>query len=84
MLLSYMNFWLSYFHWWPSLFISLLSLITFGAASHIYYDEPFNMILSTVMFNMIYHFINLFFIHLIITKVGMLYAETEVLRSGNN
>ena len=36
------------------------------------------------MINMIYHFMNLFFIHLIITKVGMLYAETEVLRSGNN
>ena len=79
-----MNFWLNYFQWWPSLFVSLLSLIPFGAVRHIYFDEPVNMILSTVMFNMIYHFINLFFIHLIITKVGMLYAETEVLRSGND
>ena len=84
MLLSYITFIHSYFEWWPSLSCSLLSLIPFGAVRHIYFDEPVNMILSTVMINMIYHFMNLFFIHLIITKVGMLYAETEVLRSGNN
>ena len=27
---------------------------------------------------------NMLFIHIIITKVGMLYADTEVLRSGND
>ena len=27
---------------------------------------------------------NLFFIHLLISKARMIYAETEVLRSGNN
>ena len=33
---------------------------------------------------MIWHAMNLLFIHIIITKVGMLYADTEVLRSGND
>ena len=84
MLFSYVNFWLSYFQWWPSLFFTLLSLIPFGAARQIYFDEPAILIVSMVIFIMIYHIMNLFFIHLIITKVGMLYAETEVLRSGNN
>ena len=34
--------------------------------------------------DMMWHAMNMLFIHIIITKVGMLYADTEVLRSGND
>ena len=82
--MGYINFWLSYFHWWPSLALSLLTLLPYSAARYIYYEDSIAMLANMLVFNIVFHAMNMLFIHLIITKVGMLYAETEVLRSGND
>ena len=84
MQMGYINFWLSYFHWWPSLALSLFTLLPYSAARYYYYDDSATLLAIMMVFHIIFHAMNLLFIHLIITKVGMLYAETEVLRSGND
>ena len=84
MIISYINYIHTYFDWWPSISCTLLSLITFSTSRYIYFDDPADLLAYQLIFNMIWHGMNLFFIHLLISKAGMLYAETEVLRSGNN
>ena len=83
-LVGYMTFWLSYFEWWPSFICSLLVLVPFALARIEFYHESVALLSVQLVVYMIWHAMNLLFIHIIITKVGMLYADTEVLRSGNN
>ena len=83
MLINYIDFWLNYFHFWPSLATSFLTQICFYAARNIFYDDSISEIIVFGIFSIPWHLLNLLFIHLVITKVGMLYAETEVLRVGN-
>ena len=49
----------------------------------VYYEEP----LGTVLVGLVYipwNIFNMFIMHWVITKMGFLYIEAEVLRSGND
>ena len=83
-LAGYINFWLSYFNWWPSFICSLLVLVPYTLARIEFYGDNATLLGVMLVVYMIWHSTNLLFIHIIITKVGMLYADTEVLRSGND
>ena len=84
MLINYMDFWLSYFHFWSSLASSLAMQLFFYAARNMFYGDSIADLAIFGVFSIFWHSLNLLFIHLVITKVGMLYAETEVLRAGND
>ena len=49
-----------------------------------FYGDSISDLAIFGVFSILWHVLNLLFIHLVITKVGMLYAETEVLRAGND
>ena len=84
MMVGYMVFWLSYFKWWPSFICSLLVLVPFAIARIVFYGDNAALLSVQLLVYMMWHAMNMLFIHIIITKVGMLYADTEVLRSGND
>ena len=83
MMMQYIIFFLSYFNFWPSFAYSLFSLIPVFAFRIAFYQEP----LGTVLIGLIYipwSCLNMFIMHWVITKMGFLYVEAEVLRSGND
>ena len=80
---SYMDFWLSYFYWWPSLCCSIFALVPLHINRYIFHDDQISDVATFFAGTVLWHGLNLLFIHLMISKVGMLYAETEVLRGGN-
>ena len=50
-----------------------------------FYDEPVDgEALSNLLISCIWQTINLLIIHLIITKWGLIFVESEILREGNN
>ena len=78
------NFVLCYFNWWSGYITSALSLLPCYIARMVYYDEPTGVIVSSFIAQYIILTINLIFCHLTITKVGMIYVESEVLRKGSD
>ena len=80
---SYMDFWLSYFYWWPSLGCSIFALVPLHINRYIFHGDPIGEVAMFFAGTVFWHGLNLLFIHLMISKVGILYAETEVLRGGN-
>lgn len=83
MLVAYMDFWLSYFYWWPSLACAILALIPLHINRHIFHDDKLSDVITYFVASVLWHALNLLFIHLVISKVGMLFAETKVLLGGN-
>mmetsp|Transcript_27432 Transcript_27432/g.36695 ORF Transcript_27432/g.36695 Transcript_27432/m.36695 type:complete len:177 (+) Transcript_27432:477-1007(+) len=75
-----MNFWLCYFHWRSGILCTLLSIAPVYISRFLFYND---VVALNFLVSLPWHSLNLFFIHLIISKVGMLFVETEVLRSGN-
>mmetsp|Transcript_7417 Transcript_7417/g.8969 ORF Transcript_7417/g.8969 Transcript_7417/m.8969 type:complete len:113 (-) Transcript_7417:2337-2675(-) len=78
-----MIFWLSYFHFWQDLAATNLSLISFYLNRlYLQADSGTEVILAIAYLP--WHNLNLFIIHTVLTKMGMLYVEAEVLRNGND
>ena len=48
--MSYVNFALCYFSWWPSLALSLCALIPFSISRHIYFDESAALLATAGVF----------------------------------
>ena len=71
----------SYVHWWPSLLISMSYTPIEYTGRAIFHEEtfPFVACLNQMAFIAFLCWI----IHICITKVGMIYIETNVLRMGN-
>ena len=80
---NYMDFSLNYFSFTPSLISSLIALVIFLVNRNIFYGDPSGYLASLGAFYCIWHTFNLLCIHLIITKVGMMYVDTKVLSKGN-
>ena len=76
MIVAYMDFWLAYFYWWPSLASAILALIPLHINRHIFHDDPLGDVITYFIGAVVWHVLNLLVIHLVISMTGMLYAET--------
>ena len=79
----YMNFWLTYFNFWPDLAIAILTMTPIYISRSIYFEEDVTSLLINFLLSIPSLVLNLLFVHLVITKLGFLYVENAVLRSGN-
>ena len=61
-----------------------LTLISVLAKRVIFYNEPIEGKIVTYIIMVLWQSANMICIHLVITKVGMIYIDTEVLREGND
>ena len=80
----YLNFWLCYFDPVASLIASSLALVPVFVKRGVFHLEPATDLAVNFASVFLWQCMNLWFIHLIITKVGMIYIDAEVLREGNN
>ena len=82
-MMMYMTFWLTYFNFWTDATFAIISLIPVYISQSIFYElETVPLLINFVL--MIPSFsVNLLFVHLVITKLGFLYVDNAVLRSGN-
>ena len=82
-MLMYMTFWLSYFNLWTDLSISILSLIPVYVSQAYYLDKEPVPLLINYLLSIPPFALNLLFVHFVITKLGFLYVDNAVIRSGN-
>jgi len=80
----YLNFWLCYFDPVASLITASLALVPVFVKRAVFHLEPASDLALNFASVFLWQCMNLWFIHLIITKVGMIYIDAEVLREGNN
>ena len=78
-----MSFTLNYFYWWPTLIYSALAIALWHYNRSLLYEEPLAETMGKAVETTIWFAINVFMIHLVITWVGKLFAESQVLRSDN-
>lgn len=79
---TYTFFWLSYWNFWTDLILAVVSYIPFYVNRVVFHG---NSVGEAILFTCYipWHVMNLFIIHWVISMVGMLYVEAEVLRNGN-
>ena len=80
---GYFFFWLSYFRFWTDLTCVTLSLIPFFTNRVYLHGDPLDDTLLSAVVLVPWHLFNLYFIHLIITKMGFLFIDAQVQRHGN-
>ena len=73
----------SYFEWWSTFFYSIFALVVWHYNRSLFYDEALDETAMYLIFASVWFVAMIFIVHLIITSVGMLFAESEVLRNGN-
>ena len=83
MLSGHIFFWLGYFNFWFDLTWVILSFLPLYANRVNLHADPLSVVIVNAMLMMPWHILNMFFIHWIITKVGFLFIDAEVLRRGN-
>lgn len=83
MLAIILHFIVSYFHWWSTFTYSIFALLVWHYNRTLFYGEPLDEMAMYLVFALIWFVAMIFFVHMIITSVGMLFAESEVLRNGN-
>ena len=81
---SLISFLLDYFHWWPGLIFTLSQLVIQYGGRALMFGEPFT---GEVIFQCVINMgLQAFFVwicHICIVKVGMIFVEAEILRTGN-
>ena len=80
----YLNFLLCYFDPVASLITSSLALVPVFVKRAVFHLEPATDLALNFTSVFLWQCMNLWFIHLITTKVGMIYIDADVLREGNN
>ena len=79
-----MDFWLHYFDFTPGLISGLISLFPLYFKRAVFHQESKLDLAFSCGFTTLWMIVTLIFVHLIITKVGMIYINAEVLREGND
>ena len=82
-LLGYHMFWLGYFRFKLDCPLAILSFVPMYFNRAFLHGDSVGTILINAAFMLPWHLLNLFFIHLVLTKSGFLFIESEVLRRGN-
>ena len=78
-----MTFWLTYFNFWTDLSLAILSLIPVYICQSVYFEQETVPLLINYVLSIPPFMLNLLFVHLVITKLGFLYVDNAVIRSGN-
>ena len=78
-----LSFLLNYFYWWPTLVYSGLASTVWHLNRSFLWEEPLGATMKHAVEITMWFSINVFVIHLIITWVGKLFAESQVLRRAN-
>ena len=78
-----MDYWLHYFYFMPGMISGIVSLLPLYAKRAVFYEEPIGDLAASCVSTVMWMVINMIIIHLVITKVGMIYIDAEVLREGN-
>ena len=74
-----------FFDFYPSIVcIMIVHLTQIASESILYGNEITTSLVISVLGVCILQFINLFTIHILITKVGMIFVESEIVRIGND
>jgi len=73
-----------YFDLVPTLIATALSLIPVHVKRVVFYDDSVSSMVISCVIAIIWQLTWILMIHLVITKVGMVYVEAEVLREGND
>lgn len=81
-LLGMIDFMCNYFDWWPSLIKVYIALGVHWGGQALFVEEHGISFLSCALVTGWFG-LTLLGIHLVVTKVGMIYVETEVLKNGN-
>ena len=79
----HMDFLMHYFYFKPSLISGIASLLPLYVKRAVFYEEPTEDIAMSCVGTVIWLALTLMFNHLVISKVGMVYIDAEVLREGN-
>ena len=79
-----LNFTTDYFNFLPAALITSSSFIIVAISRSCYFEEPFTDLVWETISNMMISFVNCWFVHLIITLVGMTLVEADILRQGND
>ena len=82
-MICYIIFLLGYFRFWVDLTWVILSFLPVYANRIYLHGDPIGFSALSATFFMPWHILNMFFIHWVVTKMGFLYIEAEVLRRGN-
>lgn len=80
---NYMVFVMSYFKFLPSLIMVEVCLVPFFVFRYVFYYEEPSSLVQAAIFYMLNILLAFTFMHIIVTKVGMIFVEAEVLREGN-
>ena len=83
-LMIIMDFLLCYFEFMPGLIASLFALVLTYFKRAVFFEEPALDLAIDCAIQSVFVSVNLVIIHLIISKVGMIYTDAEVLRQGND
>ena len=74
----------SYFWFWPSLATSIFVLLCQTLSRIVFFGDSTSDMMIFFLFSSVWHGINLTIFHVFISKAGVLYTETEVLRNANS
>ena len=74
-----------YFHWWPSLILSMLQMLLGSLGRVIFFEMPLDSdaIVKTII-NMMSAGSMVWFCHIVISYLGKIFVEAEILRKGND
>ena len=73
-----LHFILSLFNWWPSLVYSIVAIFVWHYNRSLLYGGSLDDVVKFAFLKAVWLGIMVLFVHMIITSVGMLFAETEV------
>ena len=83
MMMMTITFWLGYFSFWPGLIAIEIAVIPLYVNRYVFFGEDGYMLTVTCLFWMFNLFVAAVFVHLIVSKVGMIFVDADVLREGN-
>ena len=79
-----MVFCLGYFRFWVDLTCSILSFVPMYANRVYLHRDPLGLTILNAVLMMLWHILNMFFAHWVMTKAGFLFIDAEVLHRGND
>ena len=80
---GYVFFWLGYFRFWIDLTWLVVSFVPMYANRVILHGDTIERVILNAALIIPWHIFNAFIIHWVITKIGFLFIDAEVLRKGN-
>lgn len=82
--MALVNFCLNYFHFWPSFLLTIACQVAFFTSRiFIYEDQLDSKMALSWLFTAIWQSCNLLLVHIVTTKIGFIFVESQILRTGN-